>query len=113
MPRDHCKRCVFILLHILHGPYECLILGGCEVEKSYKGPKLEFSDNKYHITQQFILDMMEWFKGGQSLPRRYVWEIALGAYSYLKNEESLVSLDLQGDMDCDVIGDVHGTFEMP
>lgn len=52
--------------------------------------------------------MIQWFKDGKSLPRRYVWEIVLGAYALFAAEESLVKLDLEEGMTCDVIGDVHG-----
>jgi serine/threonine-protein phosphatase 5 len=63
---------------------------------------------KYGITSQFIRDMMVWFKDGKTLPRRYVWEIVLGAYSHFVNEETLVTLDITDGVTCDVIGDVHG-----
>jgi serine/threonine-protein phosphatase 5 len=53
---------------------------------------------------------MKLFKEGQALPKRYVWEIALGAYSIFEKESSLVELTLEGGRDVDVIGDVHGMF---
>ena len=52
--------------------------------------------------------MIEWFKDGKTLPRRYVWEIVLGAYNQLIQEESWVELVLEDGVTCDVIGDVHG-----
>lgn len=89
-------------------PYE---LGGCDVEADYAGPKLDVTeDGKYTITQEFISSMMDWFKRGKKLPRRYVWEIILGAHSYFEKEDSLVNLDLVDGITCDVIGDVHGAF---
>ena len=54
--------------------------------------------------------MLDWFKEGKTLPRRYVWEIALGAHDIFVQEESLVNLDLEDGMTIDVIGDVHGTI---
>ena len=56
--------------------------------------------------------MLAWFKEGKSLPRRYVWEIVLGAYSHFVKEESLVEVNLEEGMTCDVIGDVHGEIEL-
>jgi len=44
------------------------------------------------------------------LPKRYVWEIVLGAHGYFSKEESLVKVDLEDGVTCDVIGDVHGQF---
>lgn len=53
---------------------------------------------------------MKIFKDGKTLPKRYVWEITLGAYSAFEKEPSLVELVLEGGKSVDVIGDVHGTF---
>jgi len=85
--------------------------GGCNAEKGYSGPKLPTDgDGKYTIDIQFIRDMLEWFKEGKSLAKRYAWEIVLGAHSHFVQEESMVNLDLEEGMTCDVIGDVHGQF---
>ncbi|KZT71003.1 Metallo-dependent phosphatase, partial [Daedalea quercina L-15889] len=62
------------------------------------------------INLAFINGMIEWFKGGKTLPRRYVWEIVLGAHQAFVQEESLVTLNVEEGMTCDVIGDVHGQF---
>jgi len=53
---------------------------------------------------------MKSFKDGKALPKRYVWEIALGAYSVFEKEPSLVDLTLESGKSVDVIGDVHGVF---
>ncbi|KAH7913689.1 phosphoprotein phosphatase [Hygrophoropsis aurantiaca] len=91
--------------------YEIIAEGSCEVEKSYTGPRLQTAENgKYIMTKEFINDMVDWFKAGKNLPRRYVWEIVLGAYEHFAAAESLVNLDLEEGMTCDVIGDVHGQF---
>jgi serine/threonine-protein phosphatase 5 len=52
--------------------------------------------------------MMKLFKDGKNLPKRYVWEITLGAYSVFEKESSLVELTLESGKNVDVIGDVHG-----
>lgn len=52
--------------------------------------------------------MLEWFKSGKALPKRYVWEILLGCNAVLEKEESLVDMKLEEGMTCDVIGDTHG-----
>ncbi|KAF9010505.1 phosphoprotein phosphatase [Cyathus striatus] len=89
---------------------EMIAEGGCEVDKAYTGPKLEEENGRYNITHQFIKDMIEWFKSGKTLPKRYVWEIVIGAYYAFASEQSLVTVDLQEGVTCDVIGDVHGQF---
>ncbi|OJA13066.1 hypothetical protein AZE42_01901 [Rhizopogon vesiculosus] len=91
--------------------HEIIAEGGCDVEKAYAGPHLSSAeDGKYVMTEEFIKGMIDWFKSGKNLPRRYAWEIILGAYSHFVKEESLVNLDVQEGMTCDVIGDVHGQF---
>ncbi|KIY44446.1 protein phosphatase 5 [Fistulina hepatica ATCC 64428] len=89
---------------------EVIAEGGCDVEKDYDGPRLPEEDGKYSITLEFILQMIAWFKDGKNLPRRYVWEIVLGAHSCFSQEESLVEVDIEDGVTCDVIGDVHGQF---
>ncbi|TFK73939.1 protein phosphatase 5 [Pluteus cervinus] len=84
--------------------------GGCDPEKSYTGPKLEYEDGKFSITAEFIQGMIQWFKDGKTLPKRYVWEIVLGAFDHFIQEESMVQVNLEEGMTCDVIGDVHGQF---
>lgn len=54
--------------------------------------------------------MMKLFKDGNALPKRFVWEIVLGAYSVFEKEPSLVELKLESGKSVDVIGDVHGVF---
>ncbi|PAV18517.1 phosphatase 5 [Pyrrhoderma noxium] len=85
---------------------------GCPLETSYAGPKLPSTDGgkTYGITADFLQQMIEWFKDGKTLPRRYVWEIVLGAYNQFIQEESLVELVLEDGVTCDVIGDVHGQY---
>ncbi|KAJ6596660.1 phosphoprotein phosphatase [Mycena sp. CBHHK59/15] len=90
---------------------EIIAEGGCDVEQMYAGPKLPLGDDgKYSITHAFVKEMIQWFKDGKALPKRYVWEIILGAHDHFAKEESLVSVDLQEGVTCDVIGDVHGQF---
>ena len=54
--------------------------------------------------------MIKLFKDGKALPKRYVWEIALGAYSVFEKEPSLVELAVESGRSVDVIGDVHGVY---
>ena len=81
------------------------------MEKTYEGPKLETTDDgKYKITIEFIRSMIQWFKDGNTLPRRYAWEITLGAHDHFVKEESLVDVKVENDVTIDVIGDVHGAI---
>ncbi|KZT26720.1 protein phosphatase 5 [Neolentinus lepideus HHB14362 ss-1] len=91
---------------------EIIAEGTCEVEKDYTGPKLpaDSDSGKFTINLEFIHGMVQWFKDGKKLPRRYVWEIVLGAFSLFVREESMVDVKLEEGWTCDVIGDVHGQF---
>jgi serine/threonine-protein phosphatase 5 len=60
------------------------------------------------MTTGFIKEMIEWYKNGKNLPKRYVWEIVLGAHSYFAQDESLVDVEIPDGVTIDVIGDVHG-----
>lgn len=92
--------------------------GGCDQnDKSYSGPRLPViaepssSSSKeptYGITKEFVEKMLEWFKNGKTLLRRYVWEIVIGCNSVLEKEQSLTEVILEDGMTCDVIGDTHG-----
>ncbi|KAI4526227.1 protein phosphatase 5 [Schizophyllum commune Loenen D] len=90
---------------------EIIAEGGCDVDKGYAGPKLrQDEDGKYTITLEFVRAMIEWFKDGKALPKRYVWEIVLAANDIFSKEDSLVTLDIPEDVTIDVIGDVHGQY---
>lgn len=56
--------------------------------------------------------MIEWFKNGKTLPKRYVWEIVFGAHEHFAKDESLVNVELHEGVTCDIIGDVHGKFRV-
>ena len=65
------------------------------------------------MTLEFIQSMVQWFKDGKTLPKRYVWEIVLGAYEAFASEPSLVEVPVPEGTTIDVIGDVHGRFLQP
>lgn len=63
--------------------------GACELDNSYSGPMLDKTSNGWRPTLKFLEDMLEWFKAGKTLPKRWVYEIVLGCYEILKKEASL------------------------
>lgn len=67
---------------------------------------------KYSISLEFVREMMQWFKDGKALPKRYVWEIILGAYALFEKEPTMVDVLLEKGKSIDVIGDVHGLFNV-
>lgn len=64
------------------------------------------------MTPAFLQAMIDWFKDAKTLPKRYVWEIVLGAHEQFTKEQSLVNVDIEEGVTCDVIGDVHGWFNL-
>jgi serine/threonine-protein phosphatase 5 len=88
----------------------CTSTGGCDLDKTHAGPKLPSEGGTYSITLEFILEMIKWFTDGKTLPKRYVWEIALGAHRAFASEESLVEVPINDGVTVDVIGDVHGKW---
>ncbi|KAG0146971.1 hypothetical protein CROQUDRAFT_43612, partial [Cronartium quercuum f. sp. fusiforme G11] len=84
--------------------------GGCEIDAGYSGPRLEKTPNGYKINEQFIKDMLEWFKLGKVLPKRIVYEIVLGCYGFLEKEASLTEYTIPEEESADIIGDTHGQF---
>lgn len=86
---------------------EQLDQGGSPIESGYKGPRLPSDGSP---TADFIDSMIDWFKDGNVLPRRVAWQIILGAYDVLKEEETLVDVEIPAGETIDVIGDTHGQY---
>jgi hypothetical protein len=70
---------------------------GVEVDSTYKGPRLEYVEGESgkkeaRITKEFVEEMLEYFKAGKTIHRRYAWEIVMGAQKELNKHESLVNV---------------------
>ncbi|KDQ21575.1 hypothetical protein BOTBODRAFT_150454 [Botryobasidium botryosum FD-172 SS1] len=96
---------------------ECLEMirdGGCKPDSASAAPVLPILEDgpepTYTITADFIDKMIDWFKAGKFLPKRWAWEIVLGCWKELAKEESLTEVVLEEGVTCDVIGDTHGQF---
>lgn len=76
-----------------------------------KDPKSK--QKAYKITEKFVNEMLEHYKNGKSLPRRFVWEIVLGCHDAVEKEQSMVDVVLEEGVTCDVIGDTHGKHHNP
>lgn len=50
-----------------------MFAGGCDIERTYDGPKLPQRENgEYYMSREFIHAMIEYFKSGKTLPKRCV-----------------------------------------
>lgn len=77
------------------------------VESNYPGPRI---DDKQGITPGFMTDMMDWFRSGKRLHKRYAFQIILSAGSILQNNPSLVDIPVPPESKFTVCGDIHGQY---
>ena len=90
-------------------------LGGSAEPTKYDGPRIQDGDDEAtrhlgKINQQFVDDLVEFFKKGGKLPIRYAWQIILGALRQFKSEPALVDYNVPEGTTIDVVGDTHGQF---
>ena len=82
-----------------------LDLESIAVEDGYDGVRL-----KDEMTQEFIDDMIERFKTGKKIHRKYVFQIILKVKELVYNEPTMVEAHVQPDHKLTVCGDTHGQY---
>jgi serine/threonine-protein phosphatase 5 len=82
---------------------EGLDLDSMAVEPGYDGVRLG-----KEMTQEFIDDMMERFKNGKKIHRKYVYQIVLAVKQLVYDEPTMVEVDIPSDVKLTVCGDTHG-----
>lgn len=75
------------------------------VEETYDGERL-----KDEMTPEFVDDMIERFKTGKRLHRKYVFQIILAVKDIVYNEATMVETHVQPDHKLTVCGDTHGQY---
>ncbi|SMR59096.1 unnamed protein product [Zymoseptoria tritici ST99CH_1E4] len=75
------------------------------VEDTYDGVRL-----KNEMTQEFIDDMIQRFKDGKRLHRKYVFQIILAVKEIVYNEATMVETQVKSDTKITVCGDTHGQY---
>lgn len=75
------------------------------IDSSYDGAKLEGS-----MTLEFIEDMIERFKNGKKLAKKYAYQIILAVMDIIKKEPTMVEYDVEEGHEITVCGDTHGQF---
>jgi hypothetical protein len=73
------------------------------LESNYDGPKLGES-----MTLEFIEDMIERFKNGKKLAKKYAFQIILAVMDIIKKEPTMVEHDVEEGSEITVCGDTHG-----
>ncbi|KAF2427137.1 Metallo-dependent phosphatase [Tothia fuscella] len=80
------------------------------VEKDYDGVKLELKEGGEGMTQGFIEDMIQRFKDGKRIHKKYVFQIILAVKELVYNEPTMVEVEVPEDHKLTVCGDTHGQF---
>lgn len=76
------------------------------LENGYKGPDL-----KSGMTLEFIEDMIEKFKNGQKIAKKYAYQIILAVMDIVKKEPTMVEHDVEEGSEVTVCGDTHGGWK--
>lgn len=84
---------------------EGLDLEHMAVDDKYDGTRLG-----KEMTQDFIDDMIQRFKDGKKLHRKYVFQIILAVKDIVYKEPTMVEMEVLNDDQLTVCGDTHGQF---
>ncbi|KAJ2896741.1 Serine/threonine-protein phosphatase T [Zalerion maritima] len=84
---------------------EGLDLDSMQVNADYDGVRLGSS-----MTQEFIDDMMERFKNGKKIHRKYVYQIIIMVKKLVYEEPTMVEMEIPDGVTLTVCGDTHGQY---
>lgn len=84
---------------------EGLDLDSMVVDAEYDGVRLESE-----MTTEFINDMLERFKNGKKIHKKYVYQIIMAVQKIVYDEPTMVEMQLEDDATLTVCGDTHGQF---
>ena len=73
------------------------------VDADYDGVRLE-----KEMTQEFIDDMIERFKNGKKIHKKYVYQIVIAVKNIVYDEATMVEMEVADDATMTVCGDTHG-----
>ncbi|KAE8150387.1 Metallo-dependent phosphatase-like protein [Aspergillus avenaceus] len=85
--------------------FEDLDIDSMAVDTGYDGVRLE-----NEMTQEFIDDMIERFKKGKRIPRKYVFQIIKAVKDLVYAEPTMVEVGVEQGKKLTVCGDTHGQF---
>jgi Calcineurin-like phosphoesterase/PPP5 TPR repeat region len=71
---------------------------------------LDSAGDSYAVTEEFVVAMMQAFKEGGKIHRRFVYEILLQFQNLVKQLPSLVDVPVGQDEKITVCGDTHGQY---
>ena len=85
--------------------FESLDIDSIKVEDTYDGKALG-----KEMTQEFIDDMIERFKNGKTIHRKYVFQIVKAVKELCYDEDTMVEMEVDPASSITVCGDTHGQY---
>ncbi|KAK8136881.1 serine threonine-protein phosphatase 5 [Apiospora sp. TS-2023a] len=85
---------------------EGLDVDSIAIEPDYDGVKLEGGE----MTQEFIDDMIERFKNGKKIHKKFVYQIVIAVKKICYEEATMVEMKIPDDVQLTVCGDTHGQY---
>jgi serine/threonine-protein phosphatase 5 len=86
---------------------EGLDLDSMTIESDYDGVKL--GDE---MTPEFIADMLERFKNGKKIHKKYVYQIVMAVKKIAYDEPTMMEMEIADDATLTVCGDTHGKIHL-
>lgn len=87
--------------------FEDLDIDAIKVEDNYDGVRLG-----EEMTQEFIDDMVERFKNGKKIHRKYVFQIVKVVKDLVYNEPTMMEIGVDAGKKLTVCGDTHGEHDL-
>ncbi|KAI1745822.1 protein phosphatase 5 [Xylaria scruposa] len=84
---------------------EGLDIDSIAIEPDYDGVQL-----RDEMTQEFIDDMIERFKNGKKIHKKYVYQIVIATQKIVYEEPTMVEMTIPEDVQLTVCGDTHGQY---
>ena len=85
--------------------FEDLDIESIKIDANYDGVQLG-----EEMTQEFIDDMIDRFKNGKKIHRKYVFQILKAVNSIVYDEPTMVEMEVAKDHQLTVCGDTHGQY---
>ncbi|XP_035205647.1 serine/threonine-protein phosphatase 5-like, partial [Stegodyphus dumicola] len=82
----------------------CILISA--IEDCYNGPNLENGQ----VTLEFMRNLMETYREGKKLHRRYAYQILLDVKALFEQTPTMVEVTIPGDSKFTVCGDIHGQY---
>lgn len=77
------------------------------VEPSYDGPKIEKRED---VTVEWVIELMQYLKEEKKLHKKYVVMLLIYLSEIVKDQPSLVDVEVEDDIDITICGDTHGQY---